>query len=148
MWESIAVRKGSTVYRTLFVRFLFPFALDHLLYSPSTAPVTLAPNVERRHASTFPSPLRFPLCSVHVFNPLIRPRPERDQCESSPASFPLPVRMPFYLKSLLTPVMSPPGMPMKPQVYITVCIATSRLSRYHTSGSHRALSHSHTSSSA
>ena len=58
-------------------------------------PVTLALNVERRHASTSPSPLRFSLCSLHVFNPLTWPWLERYQCEFSPASFPLPVRMPF-----------------------------------------------------
>ena len=118
--------RDFTIYRTLFVHFLSPFTLHRQLCSVSalhsTVPVTFTPNVERCHTSIIPSPLRSAMCSVHgFFNPLIGPRPKRNLCESSPASFPLPVRVSF-----LPPQVEPPlilvtilqGMSLEPRVFI------------------------------
>ena len=137
--------RDFTVYRTHFVHFLSPFTLHRQLCSVSalhiTVPVTLTPNVERRHTSTIPSSPCSAMCSVHVFfNPLIGPRPKRNLCESSPASFPLPIRVSFLppqVKSPLILVTILQCMSLEPRVFIR-----SKLPRIVSVSSHKRLAQS------
>jgi hypothetical protein len=98
--------------------------------------------------STFPSPLRFPMRSIQYM--YLTPSSGRGQRRTYVNPVPLrplfPFAYPFCLKSLLTPVTSPPAVPLGPRVPTTVCVATSRLGQHRTSGSRRALSHSHSPS--
>ena len=90
--------RDFTVYGTLFVRLLSPFALDHLLCSPFYSACHLSSECRTSPHEHIPSPLCFPLRGVHVFNLPTWPRPEKNLCESSLALSPLPVRAPFLFQ--------------------------------------------------
>jgi hypothetical protein len=138
--ESIAVRKGLYGF---IGHFSYAFSLFHLTPSALLSIPQCLSNVATR-AQFLPLPVPPCVAYMYFLTPLIWPRPKRNLCEPSPASFPLPVRVSFFpLKSPHTLVTSLQGHVLGAMSVHMVCIATYRLSQHPTSGSRRALPHSH-----